>query len=130
MASTPRETPDEVVLAQVLDVWKHGIDVHDTAEISSVFADDVLFQGGKPSPTRGRASVAAYYDPDPLIGVEYELIDARRSSEHVIVGYSAAHFAFPDGAPTVHRHLTTVLERTGDDWLIGHYHVSLVPAAH
>jgi hypothetical protein len=72
----------------------------------------------------------AYYDPDPLIGVEYEIIDARRSADNVIVGYAAAHFAFPGDAPTVHRHVTMVLERTGDQWLIGHYHVSLIPAAH
>jgi hypothetical protein len=119
----------EQVFAEVLDVWKHGIDVHDTVEIGSAFAEDALFQGGHPEPSRGRASVVAYYDPEPLIGVEYEIIDARRPAENVIVGYAAAHFSFPD-APVVHRHVTMALERTGDRWLIGHYHVSLIPSAH
>jgi uncharacterized protein (TIGR02246 family) len=124
------EQSNEEIFAGVLDVWKHGIDVHDTTEIGSVFAEDTIFQGGHPEPSRGRASVVAYYDPDPLIGVEYEIIDARRSAEDVIVGYAAAHFSFPGDAPTVHRHVTMVLERTGEQWLIGHYHVSLIPAAH
>ncbi|MER7800939.1 nuclear transport factor 2 family protein [Streptomyces parvulus] len=130
MTVAPHEATSEAVFAQVLDIWKHGIDVHDTAEIGSAFAEDALFQGGKPEPSRGRASVVAYYDPDPLTGVEYEIIDARRPADDVIVGYAAAHFAFPGDAPTVHRHVTMVLERSGDDWLIGHYHVSLIPVAH
>jgi uncharacterized protein (TIGR02246 family) len=120
----------EQVFAGVLDTWKHGIDVHDTAEIGSAFAEDALFQGGHPEPSRGRASVIAYYDPEPITGVDYEIIDARRPAENVIIGYAAAHFSFPGNAPVVHRHVTVELERTGGQWLIGHYHVSLIPAAH
>ncbi len=120
---------NEAVFASVLDIWKHGIDVHDPAEIGTAFAQDALFQGGNPGPSRGRASVEAYYEPLHAT-VSYEILDARRSAETVIVGYAAVHFVAADGAPDVHRHLTMVLERTGDEWLVGHYHVSLIPEAH
>ncbi|SDH36624.1 YybH family protein [Nonomuraea jiangxiensis] len=124
------EKSNEEIFTSVLDIWKHGIDVHDTTEIGSTFAEDAIFQGGHPDPSRGRDAVVAYYDPEPLTGVEYEIIDARRSADNVIVGYATAHFEFPGDTPTVHRHVTMVLERTGEQWLIGHYHVSLIPAPH
>ncbi|WP_066370768.1 SgcJ/EcaC family oxidoreductase [Herbidospora mongoliensis] len=119
---------EETIFAGVLAVWKHGIDVHDPIEVGTVFAEDALFQGAHPEPSRGRASVVDYYDGQPPgLGVDYEIIDARRSADDVITGYAAADFTSP-GEEVVHRHVTMVLERTGDRWLVGHYHVSLKPA--
>ncbi|MGJ6965882.1 SgcJ/EcaC family oxidoreductase [Streptosporangium sp. G11] len=118
---------NETIFADVLAVWKHGIDVHDPAEIGTVFAKDALFQGGHPEPSQGRAAVVEYYDSQPVgLSVDYEIIDARRSANDVITGYAAANFTFPDGE-LVRRHVTMVLERAGDRWLVGHYHVSLKP---
>nr|WP_062332751.1 SgcJ/EcaC family oxidoreductase [Herbidospora sakaeratensis] len=117
----------EEVFAGVLAVWKHGIDVHDPDEIGTVFADDALFQGAHPEPTRGRASVVAYYDGQPAgLRVDYAIIDARRSADDVVTGYAAADFTYADGE-VVRRHVTMVLERHDDRWLVGHYHVSLKP---
>ncbi|WP_062351712.1 SgcJ/EcaC family oxidoreductase [Herbidospora yilanensis] len=117
----------EHVFAGVLAAWKHGIDVHDPAEIGAVFAEDTLFQGAHPEPTRGRASVVEYYDGQPAgLRVDYQIIDARRSSDDVIAGYAAADFTYA-GGEVVRRHVTMVLERRGDRWLVGHYHVSLKP---
>jgi uncharacterized protein (TIGR02246 family) len=129
VTSTAHEASDESVFAEVLETWRHGIAAHDTAEIGSVFAEDALFQGGHPRPSRGRASVVAYYESLPLTGVEYEVVDACRSADDVVVGYATVHFAFAGDVPTAHRHVTMVLERRPEGWLIGHHHVSVVPPA-
>ncbi|WP_061296627.1 SgcJ/EcaC family oxidoreductase [Herbidospora cretacea] len=115
----------ETIFAEVLAVWKHGIDAHDPEEVGTVFAEDALFQGARPEPSRGRAAVVAYYDGQPPgLRVDYEIVDARPSSPDVITGYAAVAFTFA-GGDRLTGHVTMVLERAGDRWLVGHYHVTL-----
>ncbi len=115
----------ETVFADVLAVWKHGIDVHDPEEVGALFAGGRPVPGRVPRPSRGRAAVVAYYDGQPRACGSTTRSSTRAGRRRgVITGYAAAAFTFATG-DRLAGHVTMVLERTGDRWLVGHYHVSL-----
>jgi uncharacterized protein (TIGR02246 family) len=118
-------TDDEAVLRGVLDIWQKGIAAHRPEDVAAVFAPDAIFQGLHPYSV-GRPGVAAYYDSQPIgMTVDYRIRETRRPAADVVLGWVEADFHFTDREP-LSVNLTVVLGRAGDDWQIGHYHVSVI----
>jgi uncharacterized protein (TIGR02246 family) len=113
---------DIEVLRGVLEQWKAGIDAHDPQAVAAVFTEDTIFQGLRPYSV-GRGGVAEYYDSQPLgMTVTYRVLETRRPTEELVLGYVRADFAFPD-RPTVSVNIgVTVTDDNG--WKILHYQAS------
>jgi uncharacterized protein (TIGR02246 family) len=113
---------DIEVLRGVLEQWKAGIDSHDPRAVAAVFTEDAIFQGLRPYSV-GRGGVAEYYDSQPLgMTVTYRVLETRRPTEELVLGYVRADFAFPD-RPTVSVNIgVTVTD--DNDWKILHYQAS------
>ncbi|TCC64733.1 DUF4440 domain-containing protein [Kribbella pittospori] len=113
------------ILHSVLDQWKDAIVEHDPKRVASYFTEDAIFQGLHPYGV-GRDTVTEYYDSQPLgLSPSYRILELRRLSEDLILGYAAVDFAFAD-RPTLSVYLSVVLRRTGESWLIYHYQVSRI----
>ena len=113
------------VLLGVLDEWKAGVDPHEPQKVAAVFTEDAIFQGLRPYSV-GRQGVADYYDAQPRgMTVSYRLLETRRPTEELVLGYVSADFAFPDRA-TVSLNLGVVVTRSDDGWRILHYQASPV----
>ncbi|WP_329048989.1 SgcJ/EcaC family oxidoreductase [Amycolatopsis sp. NBC_01488] len=111
------------ILTEVLDAWKSAVDAHDPDRVAASFTEDAIFQGLHPYSV-GRDSVAAYYDSQPLgMTADYRILETRRLAEDVVLGYSSVDFGFTD-RPTLSVHLSVIVRRAGDAWLIAHYQVS------
>jgi uncharacterized protein (TIGR02246 family) len=114
---------DTAILRHVLDQWKAGIDDHDPKRVASYFTEDAIFQGLHPYGV-GRDTVTEYYDSQPIgLSPQYQLLETRRLSDDLILGYLAVDFSFTD-RPTLSVNLSVLLRRTDDGWLIAHYQVS------
>ncbi|WP_103355839.1 SgcJ/EcaC family oxidoreductase [Amycolatopsis sp. CA-128772] len=111
------------ILTGVLDAWKAAVDAHEPERVADVFTEDAIFQGLHPYSV-GRTGVAAYYASQPLgMTADYRIVETRRLAEDVILGYASVTFAFTD-RPALSVHLSVVVRRAGDRWLIAHYQVS------
>jgi uncharacterized protein (TIGR02246 family) len=111
------------ILTEVLDAWKSAVDAHEPERVAAVFTEDAIFQGLHPYSV-GRDGVAAYYDSQPLgMTADYRIVETRRLAEDVVLGYASVDFGFTD-RPTLSVHLSVVVRRVGDRWLIAHYQVS------
>ncbi|MEV4388251.1 SgcJ/EcaC family oxidoreductase [Micromonospora sp. NPDC049580] len=111
------------ILRSVLDRWRSAVDAHKPDRVASVFIEDAVFQGLRPY-TVGREGVAAYYAAQPLgLTAAYEVREARRLADDVVLGYLDVEFGFTD-RPALTVHLGVVVRRVGDAWLIAHYQVS------
>jgi uncharacterized protein (TIGR02246 family) len=114
---------DSDILHSVLDQWKDAIVDHDPKRVASYFTEDAIFQGLHPYGV-GRDTVTEYYDSQPLgLSPSYRILEHRRLSEDLILGYVAVDFAFTD-RPTLSVYLSVVLRRRNETWLIDHYQVS------
>ena len=110
-------------LRSVLDQWKSAVDAHDPKRVASYFTDDAIFQGLHPYSV-GPDSVAAYYDSQPIgMTTDYTVLQTRRLTDDLVLGYLSVDFAFVD-RPVLTVYLSVILRRIGDDWLISHYQVS------
>ena len=117
-------TADQIVVA-AMDEWKAGIDAHDPHRVAAVFAPDAVFQGLTPYGV-GRGAVAAYYESQPTgMTVDYRILETRRPTTTVVVGYLAATFAFGD-RPPLDLSLGIVLADGTDGWHIMSYQASRV----
>jgi uncharacterized protein (TIGR02246 family) len=117
---------DTDVLRDVLDQWRAGVDAHQPQRVAAVFTEDAIFQGLRPFSV-GRDGVAKYYDSQPLgMTVTYRILETRRPTEELIVGYVCADFTFPDRA-TVSVNLGVLIKHGDAGWRILHYQAS--PAA-
>ena len=113
------------VLRGVLDHWKAGVDAHEPQKVASVFTNDAIFQGLRPYSV-GRQGVADYYDAQPRgMTVTYRILETRRPTEELVLGYVRADFAFPD-RPTVSVHLSVLVTHRDAGWRIRHYQASPV----
>ena len=120
--ATTSETETEI-LSTVLDQWKSAVDAHDPRRVAAGFTEDAIFQGLHPYSV-GRDGIAEYYDSQPIgMVANYTVLQTRRLAEDIVLGYLDVDFTFSD-QPTVHVHLSIVLSRTDDAWLIAHYQVS------
>ncbi|MGW9031628.1 SgcJ/EcaC family oxidoreductase [Streptomyces sp. NPDC055722] len=116
-------TDTEAILRDVLDRWKEAVDHHEPERAASCFTEDAVFQGLHPYNV-GRQGVADYYASQPLgLSADYRVLESRRLSDDLVLGYLAIDFSFTD-RPTLAVNLGVLLRRSDDDWLIGHYQVS------
>jgi uncharacterized protein (TIGR02246 family) len=111
------------VLRDVLDQWKAGVDAHEPNKVAALFTEDAVFQGLRPYSV-GRDGVAGYYDSQPLgMAVTYRILETRRPTDELVVGYVRADFAFPD-KPALSLNLGVLVTRTDAGWRILHYQAS------
>ncbi|MEU4400555.1 YybH family protein [Micromonospora orduensis] len=111
------------ILRTVLDRWRSAVDAHDPDRVASCFTEDAIFQGLRPY-TVGRDGVAAYYAAQPFgLTATYDIREARRFADDLVLGYLEVEFGFTD-RPALTVSLGVLLRRIDDDWLIGHYQVS------
>ena len=116
---------DTEILSAVLDQWKAGIDAHQPQHVAAVFTEDAVFQGLRPYSV-GRDGVTEYYASQPLgMTVSYRVLETRRPSTELVVGYVRADFAYPDRA-TVSLNLGVVVVRSDARWRILQYQASPV----
>jgi uncharacterized protein (TIGR02246 family) len=114
---------DTDILRGVLDQWKAGIDAHEPQTVAAVFAQDAVFQGLRPYSV-GRDGVVSYYDSQPVgMTVSYRILETRRPTAELVVGYVRADFVFPD-RPTVSLNLGVVVTHSNDGWRILQYQAS------
>jgi uncharacterized protein (TIGR02246 family) len=110
----------------VLDRWKQGIADADLDTIAEAFTEDALFQGLRPSFSLGRDGVRDYYGSQaPGLTVEYRILHVRELAADTVIVYLHADFRLGSGAELA-THITIVMSRGADGWLISHYHVSRV----
>lgn len=115
---------DEVLRA-VLDQWKAGVDAHEPQKVAEVFTEDAIFQGLHPYSV-GRQGVFDYYAGQPRgMTVTYQVLETRRPTEELVLGYVRADFAFTD-RPTVSLNLGVLVTHTDGGWRILSYQVSPV----
>jgi uncharacterized protein (TIGR02246 family) len=116
---------DTEILRGVLDQWKAGVDAHAPQKVAAVFTEDAVFQGLRPYSV-GRDGVAEYYDSQPLgMTVIYQILETRRPTADLVVGYIRADFAFPDRA-TISLNVGVVVAHSEDGWRILQYQASPV----
>jgi uncharacterized protein (TIGR02246 family) len=116
------------ILHAVLDQWQAGINAHDPHKVAAAFTDDAIFQGLRPYSV-GRDGVAAYYGSQPAgMTVSYQVLEMRRPTDELVLGYVRAEFAYPD-RPTVPLHIGVVATHTDAGWRILHYQASPVAEA-
>ncbi|MDT0541637.1 nuclear transport factor 2 family protein [Streptomyces lonegramiae] len=116
-------TDTEAILHDVLGRWKAGVDNHEPDRVASLFTDDAIFQGLHPYSV-GRQGVADYYASQPLgLSAAYRIVESRRLSEDIVLGYLAVDFSFTD-RPTIGVNLLVLLKRSEAGWFISHYQVS------
>jgi uncharacterized protein (TIGR02246 family) len=115
-------TDTEAILHGVLDRWKAGVDNHEPDRVASLFTEDAIFQGLHPYSV-GRQGVADYYESQPAgLSAAYHVLESRRLSEDIVLGYLTVDFSFTD-RPTISVNLLVLLKRSEADWLISHYQV-------
>jgi uncharacterized protein (TIGR02246 family) len=115
----------EEILRGVLDQWKAGVDAHEPRKVAALFTADAIFQGLHPCSV-GRQGVIDYYASQPRgMTVTYRILETRRPTEELVLGYLRADFAFPD-RPTVSLNLGVLVTHTDAAWRILHYQVSPV----
>jgi uncharacterized protein (TIGR02246 family) len=123
MSTIPAE---EEILRRDLDRWKAAVDAHTPDEVASLFTEDAIFQGLHPYSV-GRPGIAEYYDSQPLgMVAEYKILETRRLTDSLVLGYMQAEFSFAD-RPTVSVYLSLLVTPTDGDWSISHYQVSKLP---
>lgn len=111
------------IIAGVMDEWKAAIDAHDPARIAAAFTEDAVFQGLRPYGV-GRDAVGDYYDSQPAgMTVTYDVLESRRLTDAVVLGYLAATFRFSD-QPPVHVAIGVVLTGGRDGWRVAQYQAS------
>ncbi|MCS4275565.1 ketosteroid isomerase-like protein [Mycetocola sp. BIGb0189] len=121
MNATESEARD--ILTTALNRWGAAVATGDTARIADLYTATPVFQGLRPGPERDRAGVADYYAHQPIgLTPTFTPLDVRALGEHTILAFLAVDFAAP-GRPVVATHLTVLLTRVDDEWLIEHYHV-------
>jgi ketosteroid isomerase-like protein len=118
------------ILTSVLDQWKSAVEAHDPARAASYFTGDAIFQGLHPY-SIGPDGVAAYYDSQPIgMTADYAVLETRRLSDDLVLGYLSVDFGFP-ARPSLRVYLSIIVHRAGGTWLISHYQVSrLTDSAH
>jgi uncharacterized protein (TIGR02246 family) len=111
-------------VAGVLDGWQDAIARGRPDEVATFFTDDALFQGLRPTHSIGREAVADYYGSQRAgLSADYTILRFQRLADDRILSYQRVAFSAPEH-PVTNTHLTTVLQRVGETWLISHYHVS------
>jgi uncharacterized protein (TIGR02246 family) len=113
----------EEILRSALDEWRAGIDAGEPVRVAAVFTEDAVFQGLRPYSV-GRQGVADYYASQASgMTVTYRILETRRPTEDLVLGYVLADFVFPE-RPAVSLNLGVLVTHTDAGWRILHYQVS------
>ena len=116
-------TDNETILRSVLDEWKAAVDTHDPQRVAAIFTNDAIFQGLHPY-TVGPQGVADYYASQPLgMTATYRILETRRPTDNLILGYLSVDFTFTDRA-TLTVYLCVLIQPAPDGAKISHYQVS------
>ena len=116
-------TDNETILRSVLDEWKAAVDAHDPQHAAALFTNDAIFQGLHPY-TIGPPGIADYYASQPLgMTATYRILETRRPTENLILGYLSVDFTFTDRA-TLTVYLCVLIQPAPDGAKISHYQVS------
>ena len=116
-------TDNETILRSVLDEWKASVDAHDPQRVAAIFTNDAIFQGLHPY-TVGPRGVADYYASQPLgMTATYRILETRRPTDNLILGYLTVDFTFTDRA-TLTVYLGVLIQPAPDGAKISHYQVS------
>ncbi|MDX3097012.1 SgcJ/EcaC family oxidoreductase [Streptomyces sp. ME01-24h] len=129
MSADPTHTTNDP-MREVVSRWKAAFDGHRPDEMAELFTSDALFQGFGPETTAGRDAVRAYYEAvteDRWADVGN--VQGYRIGDQVAGGFADVVFRGAAGWEAS-VHLSLVLQREGDAWLIRAYHVSRVLADH
>ena len=111
------------ILHSVLDRWEAAVNAHDSKRVASYFTDDAIFQGLHPY-TVGPQGVADYYAAQPLgMTATYRILETRRPTDNLILGYLSVDFTFTDRA-TLTVYLCVLIQPAPDGAKISHYQVS------
>ena len=116
-------TTEAGILHDVLDQWKSAVDAHDPKRVATYFTDDAIFQGLHPY-TVGPQGVADYYASQPLgMAATYRILETRRPTDNLILGYLSVDFTFTDRA-TLTVYLCVLIQPPPGGAKISHYQVS------
>jgi uncharacterized protein (TIGR02246 family) len=117
-------------MQEILGRWKIAFDGHETDAMANLFTSDALFQGFGPTVISGREAVRRYYDavPDDR-SAEVAVLHTYTIGNEVAGGFADVTFSDPVGWEAA-VHLSLVLQRTKEHWLIRQYHVSKVVTEH
>ncbi|MFI8181358.1 SgcJ/EcaC family oxidoreductase [Actinacidiphila glaucinigra] len=129
MSLDPKDTTNGP-MREVVARWKAAFDGHRPDEMAALFTADALFQGFGPEVTAGRDAVRAYYEAvTEDRWADVGKIQGYRIGDDVAGGFADVVFRGAEGwtAPV---HLSLVLRREGDGWLIRAYHVSRIVTDH
>ena len=111
----------------VLSRWKAAIDDQAPERMADIFTADAIFQGLRPYSV-GRQGVVDYYASQPPgMTVTYRVLETRRPTDDLVLGYATAEFAYPD-RPAISVNLGVQITRGDDGWRIAFYQASVVPA--
>jgi uncharacterized protein (TIGR02246 family) len=125
--NNPEATLHARVLGESLAAWKLAFDRHRPQDMVELFSGDALFQGLSPALLTGRKEIFGYYRAlSPGITATFQIIQARQLTQHLVCGFAAVHFTYPD-ARTAQVQLSLVLRRDGQTWFIAQYHASTMP---
>ena len=120
---TVAATDNETILRSVLDKWKTAVDAHEPQRVAAIFTNDAIFQGLHPY-TVGPQGVADYYASQPLgMTATYRILETRRPTDNLILGYLSVDFTFTDRA-TLTVYLCVLIQPAPDGAKISHYQVS------
>jgi uncharacterized protein (TIGR02246 family) len=118
---------DTDALHGVLSRWKASIDDQAPDRMADIFTADAIFQGLRPYSV-GRQGVVDYYASQPPgMTVTYRVLETRRPTDDLVLGYATADFAYPD-RPAVSVNLGVQITRGDDGWRIAFYQASVVQA--
>jgi uncharacterized protein (TIGR02246 family) len=114
----------------VLRPWKTAFDSHATEDLGSLFTSDALFQGFGPTVISGRQAIQDYYDAVPSNrSADVTILHSYRIGSEVAGGFADVTFSDTEGWEAA-VHLSLVLQRDSEKWLIRQYHVSQVMTEH
>ncbi|WUD76659.1 SgcJ/EcaC family oxidoreductase [Streptomyces sp. NBC_00510] len=129
MSADPKDAANDP-MRETLSRWKAAFDGHRPDEMAELFTADALFQGFGPDTTAGRDAVRAYYEAvTEDRWADVGKVQGYRVGDQVAGGFADVVFRGAEGWEAA-VHLSLVLQREGDDWLIRAYHVSRIVTDH
>jgi|SRR5882757_7515238 len=115
----------------VVERWAQAFNAHRLDDMQELFTDDASFQGFGPEVVIGGSSIREYYGAVPGYrrAEDVAVLCSYLIGDGVAGGFLKVVFRDPSGweAPV---HLSLVVQREGEQWLIRQYHVSRMSADH
>ncbi|MEV6925343.1 SDR family NAD(P)-dependent oxidoreductase [Dactylosporangium sp. NPDC051485] len=121
--------PARDVITALLDRWQAAFNAHQPDHLSSLFAQDALFQGITAQLLVGPAAIRGYYDKVAEgTTAEVEVLQGNLLRENIITGFADVTFTASTRETTQLR-LSIVAKRSANTWSISHYHAAGLSAS-